>query len=131
MGYLISAGVPKSKQQKQIVCLHCVHKLLGVLTESTDGLSITLGSRKDGGQDTAVLLRQMEGGGWSQTFELTDDVLSFLCRANASTMPGRRPVATAASQIGRRGAAKGVRPRAKGAAEETSTDEVSSQTLFS
>jgi hypothetical protein len=122
MGYLISAGVPKSKQQKQIVCLHCVHKLLGVVTESTNGLSITLGNRKDGGQDTTVLRRETRRSPWSQTLELTDDLLSFLCQENASTMPGQRPVATAASQIGKSGMAKGVRPRARGAAEETSTE---------
>ncbi|GAQ86061.1 hypothetical protein KFL_002680070 [Klebsormidium nitens] len=122
MGYLISAEVPKSKQQKQIVCLHCVHKLLGVVTESTDGLSIMLSSRKDGGQDTAVLRRETRRSPWSQTLELTDDVLSFLCQQNVSTMPGQKPVATAASQIGKRGMAKGVPPRARGAAEETSTE---------
>jgi hypothetical protein len=89
MGYLISAGVPKSKQQKQIVCLHCVHKLLGVVTESTDGLSIVLSSRKDGGQDTAVLRRETRQSPWSQALELTDDVLNFLCRVNANKMPDR------------------------------------------
>ncbi|GAQ93630.1 hypothetical protein KFL_017330010 [Klebsormidium nitens] len=122
MGYLISAEIPKAKQCKQIVCLSCVDKLLGKVTENIDGLSITLSIRKDGGQDTAVLRRETLRSPWSQTLELTDDVLSFLCRENATTVPGRRPVATAASQVGKRGMAKGMRPRAKGATEESSTE---------
>ncbi|GAQ93077.1 hypothetical protein KFL_012860010, partial [Klebsormidium nitens] len=61
-------------------------------------------------------------GPWSQSLELTDDLLSFLCRQNATTELGQRPRATAASQIGDRGMSKGVRPRVKGASEETSTE---------
>ncbi|GAQ93518.1 hypothetical protein KFL_016050010, partial [Klebsormidium nitens] len=122
MGYLVSAGVPKAKQCKQVVCLSCVHNLLGVVAESADGLSVTLSGRKDGGQDTPILRRQREEGPWSQSFELTDDVLSFLCQQNATTGLGQRPVATAASQTGERGMAKGVRPRVKGASEETSSE---------
>ncbi|GAQ88759.1 hypothetical protein KFL_004570010, partial [Klebsormidium nitens] len=114
MGYLISAQIPKGKQCRQIVCLSCIHKLLGMVTENSDGLSVTLSSRNDGGQDTTILRRQTGEGAWSQTFELTDVVLSYLSRENVTTGLGQRPVATAASQIGERGMAKGVRPRARG-----------------
>jgi hypothetical protein len=122
MGYLISPRVLRSKQCKQVVCLNCVHNLLGVVTESADRLLITLSSRRDGGQDMPILRRQRGDGPWSQSFELTDDVLSFLCQENATTGLGHRPVATTAIQIGDRGMAKGVRPRVKGASEETSTE---------
>ncbi|GAQ93681.1 hypothetical protein KFL_018090010, partial [Klebsormidium nitens] len=122
MGYLISAGIPKGKQCKQVVCLSCMNRLLAVVAESADGLSVTLSGRKDGGQDTPILRRQRGEGPWNQSFELTDDVLSFLCRENATTGLGQRPVATAATQIGDRGMAKGVRPRVKGASEETSPE---------
>jgi DNA-directed RNA polymerase subunit RPC12/RpoP len=89
MGYLITAGVPKAKQCKQVVCLSCVENLLGVVTESTDRLSVTLSGRKDGGQDTSILRRRRGGGPWSQSLELTDDVLSFLCWQNATTGLGQ------------------------------------------
>ncbi|GAQ89497.1 hypothetical protein KFL_005300010 [Klebsormidium nitens] len=69
-----------------------------------------------------ILRRQRGKGPWSQSFELTNGVLSFLCQQNATRGLKQRPVATAATQIGERGMAKGVRPRAKGVAQETSTE---------
>ena len=122
MGYLISAEIPKSKQCKQIVCLHCVNNLLGVVADSADGLSVTLSSRKDREQDAILMQRQSRGEGWSQTLELTDELIGFFCRENARTMPGHRQISTAAAQIGSRGMAKGVRPRAKGLSREADNE---------
>jgi hypothetical protein len=62
MGYLISAEIPKLKQCKQIVCLHCVNNLLGVVGDSADGLLITLSGRKDGGREAILMQRQIRDG---------------------------------------------------------------------
>jgi hypothetical protein len=131
MGYVVSAEIPKAKQCKQFVCLSCIQDLLGMIAESDDGLSVTLSARRDGKQDSPILQREGQGSPWKQSLQLTNELLGFLREENARTMPGQRPkAATAASQIGNRGMAKGVRPRVKGVPEETST-QVSSQTLFS
>lgn len=71
-GYLISAIVPKSKQQKQIVCLSCIHRLLGSIDESADGQSILLKNRRDGGLDAAILQRRGDDAFWTQSLELTN-----------------------------------------------------------
>lgn len=55
MGYLISAEIPKSKQCKQILCLHCVNNLLGVVGDTADGLLVTLSGRKDGGREAILM----------------------------------------------------------------------------
>jgi hypothetical protein len=130
MGYLISAEIPRSKQCKQIVCLHCVNNLLGVVADSADRLAVTLNSQKDREQDAypcrlsphqdsimlpILLMRQQSTGeAWSQTLELSDGLIGFLRRENTRTMPGQRQISTAAAQIGGKGMAKGVRPRAGG-----------------
>ena len=130
MGYLISADVPKSKHCKQIVCLHCANNLLGMVADSADGLSVTLSSRKDGEQDAILMRRQSRGEAWSQTLKLTNELIGFLHQENASTMSGQRQISTAAAQIGSRGMAKGVRPRAKGVSREAH-NEVRFQFFFS
>jgi hypothetical protein len=38
-GYLISAGISKSKQCRQLVCLSCVRRFFGDVAESTFGSS--------------------------------------------------------------------------------------------
>jgi hypothetical protein len=124
IGYLISVGIPRSKQCKQIVCLHCVNNLLGVVADSADGLSVTLSSRKDREQDAILMRRQSTGEAWSQTLELSDGLIGFLHRENTRTMPGQRQISTAAGQIGGRGVAKGVRPRAGGGALRQASNEV-------
>lgn len=116
MGYLISAEIPRSKRCKQIVCLHCVNNLLGVVGDSADGLSVTLSGRKDGEQEAMLMRRQSREEAWTQTLKLTDKLIGFLHRENTRTMSGQRQISTAAAQIGSRGMAKGVRPRAGGGA---------------
>jgi hypothetical protein len=111
MGYLVSSEIPKSKHCKQIVCLSCINNMVGSVTDSDGGLSVTLSGRKNGMQDAVILRRETQRGPWIQTLELNDELLSFFCRENARTMPGERQNATAATQIGNQGMSKGSRAR--------------------
>jgi hypothetical protein len=112
-GYLISVGIPKSKQSRQLVCLSCVGRLIGDVTESADGQQLLLSCRRDGREDAILLQRQGKDGHWIQHFELTNEVIAFVMAEDERTASRKRPRPAAAAQIGGRAAAKGVRPRAR------------------
>jgi hypothetical protein len=110
-GYLISAEVPKSKQTKQVVSLSCIDRLLGSIAESANGLSLTISSRRDGGPEAAILQRHRAESFWTQSLELTDELISFLTGHNKSTVVRKKPRLNAAEQHINKGAAKGGRAR--------------------
>jgi hypothetical protein len=60
-GYLVSCGVPKNKQRRQILCLACVGKLMGGLRVSADAESVRLCARAHGQQDGLVFERLPSG----------------------------------------------------------------------
>jgi hypothetical protein len=108
-GYLISAEIPKAKQCRQLVCLSCVGRLLGTIKESSDGRQLLLSCRPDGGEDAILLQRQDEGFSWVQVFEVTNALIGFLTKEDERTATRKRARPSAATQIGERGAAKGLR----------------------
>jgi hypothetical protein len=113
-GYLISAEVPKSKQTKQVVCLSCINRLLGSIAESEDGLSLTIRSRRDGGGDGVIMQRHGAGTFWTQSLELSNELITVLTGQNESTVVRKKPRLNAAEQAINKGAAKGQRPRIGG-----------------
>jgi hypothetical protein len=60
-GYLVSCGVPKNKQRRQILCLACVCKLMGQLRVSADTEGVNLCDRGHGQQD-ALLFEPRSSG---------------------------------------------------------------------
>jgi hypothetical protein len=113
-GYLISAEVTKSKQTKQVVCLSCVDRLLGSTALSGDGLSITVKGRRDGRPDAAILQRHGAKTFWTQSLQLTNELITFLTGQNESTVVRKKPRLNPAEQHINRGAAQGRRARVGG-----------------
>jgi hypothetical protein len=109
-GYLISCGVPKNKQRRQILCLGCVGKLMGELRVSADAQSVSLCERGHGQQDGLLFERQASGS-WRQRLELTDELLEGAVAANESSVSRKKPRKAAADA--RRGLQAGKRPRAE------------------
>jgi hypothetical protein len=89
-GYLISCGVPKNKQRKQILCLACVGKLMGELRVGVDAQSVTLCERGHGQQD-GLLFERLPSGSWRQRLELTDELLEGAVAANESSISRKKP----------------------------------------
>ncbi|GAQ92468.1 hypothetical protein KFL_010210010, partial [Klebsormidium nitens] len=78
-GYLVSCGVPKNKQRRQILCLGCVGKLMGDLKVSADAESVSL-CKHD-----ALLFERQASGSWRQKLELTNELLEAVVISNEST----------------------------------------------
>jgi hypothetical protein len=109
-GYLISCGVPKNKQRRQILCLACVGKLMGQLRVGADAGSLSLCERAHGQQDVLLFERQVSGS-WRQRLELTDELLEGAVAANESSVSRKKPRKAAADT--QRGLQAGKRPRAE------------------
>jgi hypothetical protein len=109
-GYLVSCGVPKNKQRKQIVCLGCVAKLMGELRVGADAQSVTL-CKRGHDQHDGLLFERLPSGSWTQRLELTDELLEGAVAANESTMSRKKPRKAAADT--QRGLQAGKRPRAE------------------
>lgn len=131
-GYLVTSEIPKAKQSKQIVCLSCIGRLLGNVTESADKRSILIKQRRDGGEDVVVLQRLGEDNHWTQTLELTSQIVAFLVQQNETTLVRKKRRLNAAEQVVNKGAAKGARLREGGVpGVDTRARSVSATPLFS
>jgi hypothetical protein len=108
-GYLVSCGVPKNKQRKQIICLACVGKLMGKLRVGADAQSVTLCERGHDQRDE-LMFERLPSGSWRQRLELTDELLEAVVIANERTVSPKRPKKAAADT--QRGLQAGKRPRA-------------------
>jgi hypothetical protein len=109
-GYLVSCGVPKNKQRKQIICLACVGKLMEELRLGVDAQMVSLCERAHGQQDVLLFERQACGS-WRQRLELTDELLEGAVAANESSILRKKP-RKAAEDI-QRGLQARKRPRAE------------------
>jgi hypothetical protein len=107
-GYLVSCGVPKNKQKKQMLCLACVGKLMGQLRVGADAGSLSLCERAHGQQDVLLFERQPSGS-WTQRLELTDELLEGVVAANESSVFRKKP--RKAAKDTQRGLQAGKRPR--------------------
>ncbi|GAQ85307.1 hypothetical protein KFL_002280220 [Klebsormidium nitens] len=114
-GYLVSCGVPKNKQRKQIICLACVGKLMGELRVGADASSLSLCERGHDQQD-GVLFERLPSGSWKQQLALTDELLEGAVAANESSVSRKKPRKAAANTL--RGLQAGKRPRAEPVLEE-------------
>jgi hypothetical protein len=106
--------VPKSKQTKQVVCLSCIDRLLGTIAESADGLSLTIRSRRDGGGDAVIMQRHGAETFWTQSLELTNELITFLTGQNERKVVRKKLRFNAAEQAINQGAAEGERARIGG-----------------
>jgi hypothetical protein len=109
-GYLVSCGVPKNKQRKQVICLACVGKLMGELRVGADAGSLSLCERGHDQQD-GVLFERLPSGSWKQQLALTDELLEGAVAANESSVSRKKPRKAAADT--QRGLQAGKRPRAE------------------
>jgi hypothetical protein len=109
-GYLVSCGVPKNKQKRQIMCLGCVGKLMGQLSVSADAKSVSLCDRGHGQQD-ALLFERQPSGSWRQKLQLTNELLEAVVIANESTVSRKKPKKAAAESALSRGIQAGNRAR--------------------
>jgi hypothetical protein len=109
-GYLVSCGVPKNKQRKQIICLACGAKLMGELRVGADAQSVTLCERGHDQRDE-LMFERLPSGSWKQQLEVTDEVLEGAVAAHESSISRKKP-RKAAADI-QRGLQAGKRPRAE------------------
>jgi hypothetical protein len=107
-GYLVSCGVPKNKQRKQIICLACVGKLMGELRVGADAGSLSFCERGHGQQD-GLLFERLPSGSWKQQLELTDELQQGVVAANESSVSRKKPRKAAADT--QRELQAGKRPR--------------------
>jgi hypothetical protein len=109
-GYLVSCGVPKNKQRKQIICLACVGKLMGKLRVGADAQSVTLCERGHDQRDE-LMFERLPSGSWRQRLALTDELLEGAVAAHESSISRKKPRKAAADT--QRGLQAGKRPRAE------------------
>jgi hypothetical protein len=109
-GYLVSCGVPKNKQKRQILCLGFVSKLLGQLKVGADSRSLTLCDCGHGQHD-AMLFERQASGSWTQRLGLTNELLEAVVISNESPVSRKKPKKAPAESALNRGMQAGSRAR--------------------
>jgi hypothetical protein len=109
-GYLVSCGVPKNKQRKQIICLACVGNLMGKLRVGADAQSVPLCERGHDQRDE-MMFERLPSGRWKQQLELTDELREVAVAANESSVSRKKPRKVAADT--QRGLQAGKKTRAE------------------